>query len=100
MPALLILNYDVHDRDLLRAYRERATPVLMVEGTRLIASTNATVHLDEAPAGGTHTVILEFADVEEAQRRYLAQDYQDVVGDRWAATTPRSAMVVETLAPA
>ena len=97
MPALLILNYDVHDRDALRDYREQATPVLMVGDTRLVASTNDTVHLDEAPGGGTHTVILEFADVAEARRIYQSEAYQAVIGGRLAASTPRSAMIVPTL---
>ncbi|WP_372728035.1 DUF1330 domain-containing protein [Nocardioides sp.] len=100
MPALLILNYDVHDRDLLHDYRGRATPILMVGTTRLIASTNDTIHLAEAPAGGTHTVVLEFPDVAEAQRVYSSQEYQEVLQDRLRATTPRSAMIVPTYAPA
>lgn len=97
MSALLILNYDVHDTARLQAYRRAATPVLAAADAVLMASTDATVHLAEAEPGGSHTVVLWFADVETALAAYHSADYQSLLAERVAATTPRSAVVVPTL---
>lgn len=94
MSALLVLTYDVHDLDRLVAYRERASGPLVSRGARLVSSTAETVHLAEADSSGAHTVVLEFADLETALAAYHSAEYQEVVGERLAATTPRVAMVV------
>lgn len=98
MPALLILNYDVHDEAALMAYRQVAGPMLTgpSKGER-VATTADTVDLGEGGPAGTHTVVLRFASVEAARQAYDAAEYQAVIGDRIAATTPRVSMIVPTL---
>jgi uncharacterized protein (DUF1330 family) len=96
--ALLILNYDVHDEPALLAYRQVAGPMLTGPGRgERLATTAETVGLDEAGPTGTHTVVLRFPSVEAARRAYDAAEYQAVIGDRLAATTPRVAMIVPAL---
>ncbi len=70
MSALLVLTYDVHDLNRLTAYRERAHGPLANGGARLVSSTADTVHLAEADSTGSHTVVLEFADLETALDAY------------------------------
>ncbi|MGK4578604.1 DUF1330 domain-containing protein [Kitasatospora sp. HPMI-4] len=100
MPALLILNYDVTDPQRLDAYRQAAAPVLLGPGAgELLASTDQTVHLPEGgrPAGGTHTVVLRFADAEQARAVYESDRYRELLEERLAATVPFTAMIVPTL---
>jgi uncharacterized protein (DUF1330 family) len=98
VPALLILNYDMHDEAALMAYREVAGPMLTGPGKgERVATTAETVDLDEGGPVGTHTVVLRFPTVEAAQQAYDAAEYQAVIGDRLAATTPRISMIVPTL---
>ncbi len=95
MPALLFLTYDVLDEASLMEYREAATPTLIGPGKgRVVTSTPETLHLAEAGSRGTHTVVLEFADVDHALRCYHSAEYQAVLAQRLAATTPRTAMIV------
>jgi uncharacterized protein (DUF1330 family) len=100
MPALLILNYDVTDPERLDAYRQAAAPVLLgPDAGELLASTDRTVHLHEGgrPSGGTHTVVLRFADAEQARAVYESEDYRALLEERLAATVPHTAMIVPTL---
>ncbi|MEU6587172.1 DUF1330 domain-containing protein [Nocardia sp. NPDC046763] len=100
MTALLILNYDVTDSRRLDIYREAAAPVLLGPGRgELLASTDRTVHLGEGggSAGGTHTVVLRFRDIEQARAVYDSADYQDLLDERLAATVPFAAMIVPEL---
>lgn len=95
MPAFLVLTYDVTDVDRLTHYRDAATPSLLgAGGGELVVSTGHTAHLPEAPPRGTHTVILRFRDAEHARAVYESEEYQAVVGERLAATTPGIAMIV------
>ncbi|MER6502819.1 DUF1330 domain-containing protein [Streptomyces sp. NPDC001455] len=100
MPALLILNYDVTDPQRLDSYRRAAAPVLLgPDAGELLASTDRTVHLSEGgrPAGGTHTVVLRFADVEQARAVYESEQYRELLEERLAATRPFTAMIVPAL---
>ncbi|GAB2934467.1 DUF1330 domain-containing protein [Streptomyces heilongjiangensis] len=95
MTALLILNYDVVDAERLAAYRVAAAPALLgPDAGELVSSTDRTLHLAEAPEGGTHTVVLRFRDVEHARSVYASDAYRAHLGARLAATTPHSAFVV------
>ena len=97
MPALLILNYDVHDAGRLAAYREVAGPLLAAAGARVVTTTG-TVDLGEGAPAGTHTVVWRFPDLEAARAVYDSDAYQAVLGDRLAASTPKLAVLVETVA--
>lgn len=93
MPALLILNYDVHDPDRLAAYRELAGPMLAASGARVV-TTPDTVDLGESAPAGTHTVIWRFPSLDQARQVYDSDGYQAVLADRLAASTPRFAVLV------
>lgn len=95
MPALLILNYDVHDAAALERYRTAAAPILVGErGGELMVSTDQTVALAESRAAGTHTVVLRFASVETATEIYESEAYRPLLADRLRAVSPRFAAVV------
>ncbi|MFJ8623869.1 DUF1330 domain-containing protein [Kitasatospora sp. NPDC093550] len=49
------------------------------------------------PAGGTHTVVLRFADAEQARAVYESEQYRELLEERLAATRPFTAMIVPTL---
>ena len=95
MTALLILNYDVVYTDGLAAYRAAATPVLLgPDAGELVVSTAETIHLPEAPKGGTHTVVLRFRNVEHARAVYGSDAYRSLLDARLAATEPKAAFIV------
>ena len=94
-PALIVLNYDVDDHDALHAYRALATGRIDAAPGILVTSTDQTLSLGEAPLTGTHTVILWYPSLAVATERYESADYQALVPQRLAATTPRAAFVLE-----
>ncbi len=96
MSALLILNYDVTDPDALNAYRTAAGPLLSAAAER-VALTSDTIDLAETAPAGTHTVIWQFPSVAAAHAFYHGDAYQNMLADRLAATTPKAAMIVETV---
>ncbi|MHC4846194.1 MAG: DUF1330 domain-containing protein [Planctomycetota bacterium] len=101
MPALMILNYDVTDRNRLDAYRQAARPVLIDDGgAEPLAISDATIDLGEAAPSGTDTVVLRFDSVEAARDAYDSGAYRAALADRLAATEPRFSVIVETLADA
>ncbi|ETW98421.1 MAG: hypothetical protein ETSY1_18845 [Candidatus Entotheonella factor] len=98
MAALMIINYDVFDRAALDAYRAVAAPILVGPslGTA-VAISGATVDLGEGHAAGSDTVVLRYESVEAAEAAYRSEAYQAVLPDRLNATTPKIALIVETL---
>jgi uncharacterized protein (DUF1330 family) len=97
MPALLIINYDVTDTERLDAYRAPAGAALMGPGKgSAVAVTHDTIDLGEGSGAGATTVILEFSSVEAARESFASPEYQAVIGERLAATEPRSAIIVPT----
>jgi len=97
MPALLIINYDVVDPERLDAYRAPAGAALIGPGKgSAVVVTHETIDLGEGAGAGATTVILEFPSVESAQAAFASPDYQAVIGERLAATDPRSAIIVPT----
>ena len=99
MAAYLIINYDVSDLDSLEVYRHAAVPSLTGPAKRVArVVTDQTIDLGEGRGAGTDTVILEFPSVQAAQEAFKAPEYQAIIGDRLAATSPRFAMIVPTRA--
>ncbi len=92
--ALLILNYDVHDRERLIRYREAASGALQRGGAVVITSTDQTLSVAEVPDGGTDTVVLGFSSRAAAEAAYSSSTYQAVIGERLASTIPRSGLIV------
>ena len=97
MAALIIVNYDVDDPDALDAYRKVARPVLAARGSTGLVNTAATIDLGEGPGAGHQTVVLRFDSVEAARTAWESEEYQAALPLRLAATTPHSAILVETL---
>ncbi|MFV1963394.1 MAG: DUF1330 domain-containing protein [Acidimicrobiia bacterium] len=97
MPALLIINYDVTDAERLDAYREPAGVALLGPGKGSpVVVTHDTIDLGEGGGAGATTVILEFPSVESAREAFTSPEYQAVIGERLAATDPKSAIIVPT----
>lgn len=97
MAALIIVNYDVDDADALDAYRKVARPALAGHGSTGLVNTAATIDLGEGPGAGHQTVVLRFDSVEAARTAWESDEYQAALPLRLAATTPHSAILVETL---
>lgn len=101
MAALIIVNYDVVDAEGLAGYRALAGPILRGRfGAVGVVGTSDTIDLQEGPGAGTHTVVLQFDTVEAAREAWTSAEYQQVLPLRMAAITPKSAILVETVAPA
>lgn len=95
MTVLMILNYDVTDREGLLAYREAAGPILVgPDAGERVAMSADTIDLPEGEIAGTDTVVLRFASAERARELFESEAYQAVVGDRYRNTTPRAAFIV------
>ncbi|WP_051399991.1 DUF1330 domain-containing protein [Haloechinothrix halophila] len=93
--ALLILNYDVTDPDVLAAYRAVAGPLLTGQcGAVRWVTTDNTVDLGEGTPVGSHTVVHEFPTIDAARDAYYSTAYQAVIADRFAGTIPRTAFIV------
>lgn len=100
MGALMILNYDVTDRDGLTGYRAAAAPILIgPEAGEVVAVSSETVDLGEGEPAGTDTVVLRFGSVERARELFESEAYQAVVGERYRHSTPRAAFIVEEMTP-
>ena len=98
MPALLIVNYDVTDRDALAGYRDAAAPLLVGPGlSEAVAVSSETIDLREGTSAGTDTVVLKFDSVEAARRAFSSDAYQAIINQRLDATEPKIAFIVETL---
>lgn len=97
MAALIIVNYDVDDPEGLAAYRAKARPALVAGGSTSLVNTAETIDLGEGSGAGHQTVVLRFDTVAAAEAAWRSAAYQDALPMRLAATTPRSAILVETL---
>lgn len=98
MPALLIINYgDILDQEQLDAYRGPAAKILVDDfGGKPTVFTSETLNMGEGYGSGAHTVAIEYESVEAAQAAYDSEAYQDILGQRLAATRSGFAIVVPT----
>lgn len=95
MAALVILNYDVDDRDGLDAYRDAAGPILLGPAAgEVVAISSRTVDLPEGERAGTDTVVLRFPTVDRAREVLRSAAYEAIVGLRYRCTVPRAAFIV------
>ncbi len=98
MAALMIVNYDVTDRDALNRYRAAAVPILIRPDLATpVAMSDRTIDLGEGAPPGSDTVVLRFESVDAARAAYESDEYQAVLGDRLRATTPKFSLIVETI---
>lgn len=75
MTAYLIAQIDVRDMEKYLDYARRAGPVVAAYGGRFLAKAGKTVAL-EGPAPRQRNVIIEFPDLDTAERYYRSADYQ------------------------
>ena len=96
MAALLIINYgDILDEEQLKAYRGPATKILVEDHKgEAVVFTNKSSNMGEGYGTGAHTVALKYDSVEAAQKAYECDDYQEILGQRLAATRSGFSMVV------
>jgi uncharacterized protein (DUF1330 family) len=99
LPALIVLNYDVHDHDALMAYRQEATGVVDAPPAAVVTSSATTFALGEGTRTGSHTVILRYPSLDAARDCYESAAYQALVPARLAATIPCAAFLVEVTYP-
>lgn len=97
MAALIIVNYDVDDAEALGEYRKVAGPILRDRGSAALVNTAETIDLGEGAGAGHQTVVLRFDDIAAARAAWESDDYRAALPMRLAATTPKSAIMVETL---
>lgn len=95
MPAYLIVNYDIEDRDLYKTYQKAAGPSLHI-GTectvRVLDGKSETLEGD----AGHQTVVLEFESRERAKEIYESGEYQAVLPNRLKATSNHFAVLVDS----
>ena len=98
MAALMIINFDLTDAELMAKYREGAIPLWIKSGVaKVVAASDATVDLAEGNSAGRETVVLEFESVEAAETAYNSAEYQAILPSRLNATSPKIAMIVKTV---
>lgn len=85
MAVYLIAQLSIHDRERYRRYEARFLDVLAKYDGRLLAVDDAPVAL-EGKWERDRVVLLEFPDADEAKRWMTSPEYQEIVGDRHAAS--------------
>ncbi len=96
MAALLIINYgDILDEDQLKAHHGPAAKILVEDhkGEAMVFTDNSS-NMGEGYGTGAHTMVLKYDSVEAAERAYQCDEYQDILGQRLAATRSGFSMVV------
>ena len=92
MPALVIVEIDVHDSAAYEGYRSLVPASVDAYGGKFVARGGATENLegDWAPE---RIVVLEFPDLETAQRWYNSPEYTAIKGGRTSASDGRMVLV-------
>ena len=85
MAAYFIAQYVVNDPDLYREYQGGAGPSIQAHGAELVAFDVAAETI-EGTAPGPQTGRRKFESTEAAKAWYESDEYQAVVGKRYAAT--------------
>ena len=92
MPAYLIVNITVHDREAFEAYRAQAPAVIAAHGGRYLVR-GGPVEVMEGEPGFNRVVVLEFPTVEAARGFCHSADYAPLIALRRAASTAHIALV-------
>lgn len=91
MPAYVIVDLEVHDRDLMKQYREIGYPALEAFGGRAIAR-GAPEELDGEWNAKT-VLIIEFPDMDKARGWFASDAYAPALAIRRKAATARVMLV-------
>ncbi|MGH7037747.1 MAG: DUF1330 domain-containing protein [Stellaceae bacterium] len=92
MPAYLIADVTVTDPASYEPYRPLAAASIARFGGRFLVRGGAAELLEGAPAPN-RTVVIEFPDLETAQRWYRSEEYQRALKIRQAASRGRLILV-------
>lgn len=96
MPAYVIAQVNITDREKFREYQRGAAAAITDAGGRVLgAAPTAALH-GELPS--LHTIVIEFSDAEAAEKFY-ANDYQPLVPLREASTDWAAISVLPGLPP-
>ena len=76
MPAYVIIDTDLHDPDQYERYKEAAPPTVAARGGRFLARGGELAVL-EGDWQPKRLVLLEFEDLETAERWYASSGYQE-----------------------
>ncbi|MDW3563488.1 hypothetical protein CIW68_08265 [Enterobacter cloacae] len=96
MPALVIIDLEVHDFDLMARYEEQAIGLLEKYNARPIVR-NFEADLYEGERRPSWLVVLEFPDKDTVRAFYDSPEYQPMKQLRWKAAKSKSIVVTETL---
>nr|WP_246523300.1 DUF1330 domain-containing protein [Neoroseomonas eburnea] len=92
MPAYLIVNITVHDREGFEEYRRKAPAVIAAHGGRYLVRGGA-MEVMEGDPGLNRVVILEFPSMAAARGFCESEDYAPLIALRRAASTAHIALV-------
>ena len=84
MPAYVVVNIRIHDRDLYAEYARGAPATIEGFGGRYLARAGA-VEIREGDWSPERLVILEFPDVDAARGWYESPEYQELLAIRQRA---------------
>lgn len=92
MPAYLIVNITVHDRERFEEYRRLVPAVIAKHGGRYLVRGGA-MEVMEGDPGLNRVVVLEFPSMEAARGFCHSEDYAPLIALRRAASTAHIALV-------
>lgn len=94
MPAYALVEAVVHDYDTAMAYNPVAVASIEQYGGRYLVRGDAKVHPVEGDwPDGRRTIVLEFPDLEQAQRWYASPEYAEAIEIRRDAMEVRLLLV-------
>jgi uncharacterized protein (DUF1330 family) len=85
MSSYLIVNASITDQGKLDEYRNAVGPTLAGRDVKVLVSTNEATTLEGEPAGA-RAIVIEFPDRAALLDWYHSDEYQAVIGLRFAAT--------------
>jgi uncharacterized protein (DUF1330 family) len=76
MPAYLIANVRIHDREIYKLYVARSSAIISKHGGKILARGGATEVL-EGDSSAPRVVIIEFQSMDAARDFYRSPEYQE-----------------------
>lgn len=99
MPAYIIVNIEVTDREGFERYREAVPPLIAKHGGRYLVR-GGDLHVMEGAPGWKRLVVLEFPSLAAARAFYGSADYAPLLALRLATTRSEMVMVEGHVPPA
>lgn len=97
MAAYFIVDIDIKDTDGMQEYREAVPRTIQKYGGRYLVR-GGRWEVVEGHWQPRRVVVLEFASVEQAKRRYHSEDYRELKAQRQAASSSNVILVEGTQA--